>query len=48
MQANIANQTPFFREAAMIASWELWKLRNDKVFQRRQPSIRLWFVNFKN
>jgi hypothetical protein len=39
---------PFFSEAAMVAAWELWKLRNDKVFQRRNPSLQLWLSNFKN
>jgi hypothetical protein len=39
---------PFFTEAAMIAAWELWKLHNDKVFQRRDPTTSLWLANFKN
>jgi hypothetical protein len=42
------NPLPFFTEATMIAAWELWKLRNDKVFQRRDPTPSLWLVNFKN
>ena len=32
----------------MIAAWEVWKLRNDKIFNRRSPSLHLWFCNFKN
>jgi hypothetical protein len=28
------NGQEFFTEVAMIAAWELWKLRNDKVFHR--------------
>lgn len=38
----------FFTEAALIATWELWKLRNDKIFQRRNPTPALWLSNFKN
>jgi len=36
------------RAGALIATWELWKLRNDKVFQRRNPSLSLWLSNFKS
>jgi hypothetical protein len=39
---------PFFTEAALIGAWELWKLRNDKIFQRRDPTPVLWLANFKN
>jgi len=38
----------FFPEATLIAAWELWKLRNDKIFQRKQPSRSIWLCNFKN
>jgi hypothetical protein len=24
----------FFIEAALIATWEIWKMRNDKIFDR--------------
>lgn len=37
-QARMAHNLPFFTEVALIAAWELWKMRNDKVFQRRDPS----------
>jgi hypothetical protein len=33
VHARAVNNLPFFTEAALIATWELWKLRNDKVFQ---------------
>jgi hypothetical protein len=39
---------PFFTELVLIASWELWKLRNGKVFNRRNASFNLWLCNFKN
>jgi hypothetical protein len=47
-QARSSHVIPFFAEAALIAAWELWKLRNDKVFQRRDPSPGLWLSNFKS
>lgn len=48
IQARTASNLPFFSEAALIASWELWKLRNDKVFQRRNLSPSLWLSNLKS
>jgi hypothetical protein len=39
---------PFFTEAALITAWELWKMCNDKVFQRHKPSPTVWLSNFKN
>ena len=27
----------FFTEASIIVAWELWKLCNDKIFERRDP-----------
>jgi hypothetical protein len=38
----------FFTEASLIAAWELWKVRNDKVFQRRDPTFAIWLANLKN
>ena len=37
----------FFTEATLIASWELWKIRNDKVFDRTDPGLDRWCSNFK-
>jgi hypothetical protein len=39
---------PFFMEVAIIGAWELWKLRNDKIFQRQDPTYAIWLANFKN
>jgi hypothetical protein len=39
---------PFFLEASMIVAWELWKIRNDHIFNRQPPSQQRWFQNFKN
>ena len=42
------NGLEFFMEASMIATWEIWKIRNDKIFNRGNPSINRWFCNFKS
>jgi hypothetical protein len=39
---------PFFTELVLIASWELWKIRNDKVFNRSNASFSVWLCNFRN
>jgi hypothetical protein len=46
--ANSIQNLEFFTEATIIAAWELWKLRNDKIFQRRLPTTTIWLANFKN
>jgi hypothetical protein len=48
IQARSAHNIPFFAEATLIAAWELWKVRNNKIFQRRDPSPSLWLSNFKH
>jgi len=48
IDAKQRNGVDFFTEAAMIASWELWKIRNDKIFDRQPVCITRWFCNFKN
>jgi hypothetical protein len=42
------NGLDFFLKADMIAAWELWKIRNDSIFSRYDPSHDRWFCNFKN
>jgi hypothetical protein len=46
--ATSAHNLDFITEAALIVAWELWKLRNDKIFQRRDPTSVIWLANFKN
>lgn len=48
IHAGTIHNLPFFTEATLIAAWELWKLRNDKVFQRRDSTPSIWLGNFKN
>jgi len=47
-QARTSHNIPFFTEAALIAAWELWKMRNDTVFQRHDPSAATWLSSFKS
>ena len=42
------NGLNFILEASMIATWELWKIRNDKNFNRGSPSVDRWLCNFKS
>ena len=39
---------PFFMEVVTIAAWEIWKIRNDRVFNNGQVHVSIWFANFKN
>lgn len=38
-QATTSHPIPCFIEAVLIVAWELWKVRNDKVFQRHDPTL---------
>ncbi|KAJ1275329.1 hypothetical protein BS78_05G127700 [Paspalum vaginatum] len=42
-----ASTLPYFHEISIIAMWELWKLRNRKVFDSEAPLVRLWILRFK-
>ena len=35
-------------EWTSIAAWEIWKIQNDKKFNRGNPSVDKWFCNFKS
>lgn len=37
-----------FIETVVIASWEIWKVGNDKVFRNGMVQVDIWFRNFKN
>lgn len=39
---------PFFMEAVIIAAWEIWKIRNDKIFKNGRVQLGTWFSNFRN
>jgi len=38
----------FFMEIFVVASWEIWKQRNGKIFRQSSPSFDNWKRNFKD
>jgi hypothetical protein len=38
----------FFTEIFIIAAWEIWNLRNAKIFEGQAASLQLWTVKFKD
>ena len=42
-----SSHIPLFMEAFLIAAWEIWNLRNSKIFDNGGPTTRLWLHNFK-
>ena len=46
-QCSIAMGLPYLIEIFIIAAWELWNLRNDKIFEGKVVNIQLWTVKFK-
>ena len=38
---------PFFMEIFLVASWEIWNMRNSRIFYNGRPTFRLWLTNFK-
>jgi hypothetical protein len=47
MDAKHRSGKDFFTEAALIAAWELWKIRNDRIFERHVICTNRWFSNFR-
>lgn len=45
--ARSSHNIPCIMEIILIAALELWKIRNDKVFQRKDPAPSVWVNNFK-
>lgn len=48
VHARSQQNLPFFMEAVLIAAWEIWKMRNDKVLNNGRVRVNIWFSNFKN
>jgi hypothetical protein len=42
LQAKQHFQSPFFMEIFTIAAWQIWKQRNDFIFDRGRPSFSSW------
>lgn len=41
------SSSKFFMESYMIASWELWNIRNSIIFDNGVPSFNLWRRKFR-
>ena len=37
---------PFFTEVVFIACWNIWTIRNGKVFRNERPSFNRWRSSF--
>ena len=46
--ARAVHDLDFFTKASLIAAWEIWKMRNNKILRQQDPVHSLWLVNFKN
>ena len=33
-------------EVFIIATWHIWKQRNNLIFEGKRPTVRGWFTNF--
>jgi len=47
LAARQSHALPFFLEIFLIASWELWNLRNAKKNCSASPTLQQWLHNFK-
>jgi len=47
LSARTAFNSPFFMEIFLVAAWELWKIRNDRIFYQQIISRSRWLFNFK-
>ncbi|GJN31828.1 hypothetical protein PR202_gb20275 [Eleusine coracana subsp. coracana] len=45
-RAKMAAQHQYFMEIFIIATWQIWKQRNDYIFNRNRPSFHTWKRNF--
>jgi hypothetical protein len=45
-QAKTQSQNPFFMEFFIIAAWQIWKQRNNFIFDRGRPSFISWKSSF--
>ena len=45
-QAKTQSQNPFFMEFFTIAAWQIWKQRNNFIFDRGRPSFISWKISF--
>ena len=45
-QAKAQHNNPFFMETFIIATWQIWKQRNNSIFDRGRPSFDSWKSSF--
>lgn len=38
---------PLFKELIILAAWNIWKVRNNMLFEGVQPSIQAWLAMLK-
>ena len=46
VEANYSFNSPYFMEIFIIAAWEIWNIRNGKIFEGHPVNIQLWIVRF--
>jgi hypothetical protein len=46
MQAKKQFKGPCFVEIVILACWNMWKQRNDKIFKGLRPTFRAWKAGF--
>ena len=46
IQAKQQFQSPFFMEIFIIGAWQIWKQRNNFIFDRGRPSFSSWKQSF--
>jgi len=46
-KASYSFDSTYFVEIFTIATWEIWNIRNGKIFNGNSVSIQLWTVGFK-
>jgi hypothetical protein len=45
-QAKVQHNNSFFMETFIIATWQIWKQRNNFIFDRGRPSFDSWKSSF--
>ncbi|KAG2611586.1 hypothetical protein PVAP13_4KG257005, partial [Panicum virgatum] len=46
-EGNRIFNSPYYIEIFIIAAWEIWNIRNGKIFEGHSVSIQLWIVRVK-
>jgi hypothetical protein len=46
LRARVDFAKPFFMEVVILTCWNIWKRRNEKIFQYQRPSFQGWKRGF--